>query len=165
MDNRGKAGFRAGRRERRQGSDDVSAGDEKWGIPQIRFIGRGSGGKMSSDENGGISALHAEKEGIQRIAKPIFAGIFLIEQLLEPKSRFSLVDETPVDQAKIRFVDETLRRIYVGGSFIRYRRAGSRRWNGCGIRPEFGHVILRVMTALSNIPRIPSSVEDHVHRP
>lgn len=63
---------------------------------------------MSSGEIGSISALHAEKEGIQRQTKTIFAGIFLTERFVEPKSRFGLVDETPVDHVRIRFVDETL---------------------------------------------------------
>lgn len=82
---------------------------------------------MSGGEIGAIFALHAEKEGIEGVSKPIFAGIFAIQQFLEPRRRFHLVDETPVRYAEIRFIDETLGGIYVGGSFFLYRRASSRR--------------------------------------
>ena len=82
---------------------------------------------MSSGEIGAILALHAEKEGIEGVTKPVFAGIFAIQQFLEPKRRFHSVDETPVGSTEIRFLDETLGGIYVGGSFLLYRRAGSRR--------------------------------------
>lgn len=82
---------------------------------------------MSGDEIGAIFSLHAKKEGIEGVTKPIFAGIFAIQQFLEPRRRFHAVDETPVGHVEIRFVDETLGGIYVGGSFISYRRAGLRR--------------------------------------
>lgn len=52
--------------------------------------------------------FHAEKEGIEGVTKPIFAGIFAIQQFLEPKRRFHSVDETPVGSTEIRFLDETL---------------------------------------------------------